>query len=59
MHYESQCLPTWPAWYAYHLLPDWAHKLSVVGTYVIEMPLTILFFAPTKELRMFTFKVGQ
>ena len=52
-------MPTWPAWYAYHLLPDWAHKLSVVGTYVIEMPLTILFFAPTKELRMFTFKVGQ
>ena len=53
-HYSSQCLPTQLAWYA-SLLPDWMQRLSVVSTFVIEMPLTFLFFAPTASLRRFTF----
>ena len=28
----------------------------MVHTYLIEMPLCLLFFAPTKELKVFTFK---
>jgi len=53
-HYFSQCLPTPLAWYA-EKMPDWLHKLSVVSTYVIEILLSFLFFAPTSSLRKFTF----
>jgi len=53
-HYFSQCLPTPLAWYA-SLMPDWLHRLSVVSTFVIEIPLSFLFFAPTASLRKFTF----
>jgi len=52
-HYSSQCLPTPLAWVA-ALLPDWLHKLSVLATFVIEIPLTFLFFAPTAALRKLT-----
>jgi len=52
-HYSSQCLPTYLAWFA-NLQPQWLHSLAVVVTYVIEMPLTFLFFAPTAALRKFT-----
>ena len=43
--------------FAYNLTPggEWAHKLSVVMTYVIEIPLTLLFFAPTVFLKQLTF----
>jgi len=53
-HYFSQCLPTPLSWYA-ALLPDWMQKLSVASTFVIEIPLVFLFFAPTASLRRFTF----
>ena len=52
-HYFSQCLPTPLAWYAANM-PDWLHKLSVLSTFIIEIPLTFLFFAPTSSLRKFT-----
>ncbi len=35
-HYETQPLPTWTAWYA-HQLPSWFQRLSVFGTFVIEL----------------------
>lgn len=35
-HYETQPLPTWTAWYM-HQLPAWFQKLSVAGTFVIEL----------------------
>ena len=54
-HYFSQCLPTPAAWFAANLLPDWIHKLSVLSTFIIEIPLTFLFFAPTVALRKLTF----
>ncbi|XP_068826543.1 lipase maturation factor 2 isoform X3 [Capricornis sumatraensis] len=44
-HYETQCLPTPAAWFAHHL-PVWLHKLSVVATFLIEIAVPPLFFAP-------------
>ncbi|XP_019399533.1 PREDICTED: lipase maturation factor 2, partial [Crocodylus porosus] len=53
-HYETQCIPTPAAWYA-HQLPVWFQKLSVVATYVIEIAVPPLFFAPIRRLRLFAF----
>ncbi|NWY43845.1 LMF2 factor, partial [Sylvia atricapilla] len=53
-HYESQCIPTPGAWLA-HQLPVWFQKLSVVATYVIEVAVPVLFFAPLRRLRLFAF----
>ncbi|NWR06426.1 LMF2 factor, partial [Paradoxornis webbianus] len=53
-HYESQCIPTPGAWLA-HQLPVWVQKLSVVATYVIEVAVPPLFFAPLRRLRLFAF----
>ncbi|NXC07289.1 LMF2 factor, partial [Orthonyx spaldingii] len=53
-HYESQCIPTPGAWFA-HQLPVWFQKLSVVATYVIEVAVPLLFFAPLRRLRLFAF----
>ena len=53
-HYESQCIPTPLAWYA-HQLPAWLQRLSVVATYVIEIPIPFLFLVPVRSLRMFAF----
>ncbi|CAH1787251.1 unnamed protein product [Owenia fusiformis] len=53
-HYETQCIPTPAAWYL-HQLPEWFQKFSVVATYVIEIPIPFLFFAPVRALRLFSF----
>ena len=53
-HYFSQCLPSPLAWYA-ATMADWLHKLSVLSTFIIEIPLTFLFFAPSAALRKLTF----
>ncbi|NXU93562.1 LMF2 factor, partial [Xiphorhynchus elegans] len=53
-HYEAQCIPTPGAWFA-HQLPVWFQKLSVVATYVIEVAVPVLFFAPLRRLRLFAF----
>ncbi|XP_063009663.1 lipase maturation factor 2 [Melospiza melodia melodia] len=53
-HYETQCIPTPGAWLA-HQLPVWFQKLSVVATYVIEVAVPVLFFAPLRRLRLFAF----
>ncbi|XP_072241861.1 lipase maturation factor 2a [Leuresthes tenuis] len=53
-HYETQCIPTPPAWFA-HQLPVWWQKLSVVATLVIEIPVTLLFFSPLRRLRLGAF----
>ncbi|XP_055935289.1 lipase maturation factor 2-like [Argiope bruennichi] len=53
-HFESQCIPTPLAWYAHHL-PKWFLKLGVVGTFIIEIPIPFLFFAPVRSLRLFSF----
>ncbi|NWT48458.1 LMF2 factor, partial [Chroicocephalus maculipennis] len=53
-HYETQCIPTPAAWFA-HQLPVWFQKFSVVATYVIEIAIPLLFFAPIRRLRLFAF----
>ena len=53
-HYESQCIPTPLAWFAYQF-PTIIHQISVAGTFFIEIVLVFLFFAPTENLRIFTF----
>ncbi|XP_057381107.1 lipase maturation factor 2-like isoform X2 [Daphnia carinata] len=53
VHYESQCIPNPLSWY-FHQSPVWFHKLSVVATYVIEIALPFLFFAPFRKLRLFS-----
>ncbi|KAK2717140.1 hypothetical protein QYM36_007320, partial [Artemia franciscana] len=50
VHYESQCLPTRPAWWLYQL-PKCVHQFSVIMTFVIEIALPFLFYAPFKQLR--------
>lgn len=59
-HYETQCLPTPAAWFAHHL-PVWLHKLSVVATFLIEIAVPPLFFAPIRRLRLTAFyaQVGR
>ena len=56
-HYESQCIPTPLAWYAYNVQGEGSilQKLSVAVTYLTEIPLTLFFFAPTKTLRKISF----
>lgn len=53
-HYETQCIPTPLAWFA-HQLPVWWQKLSVVGTFVIEIAVAPLFFSPLRRLRIGSF----
>ncbi|XP_037371092.1 lipase maturation factor 2 [Talpa occidentalis] len=53
-HYETQCLPTPAAWAAHHL-PVWLHRLSVVATFLIEVAVPPLFFAPVRRLRLAAF----
>ncbi|VDK45956.1 unnamed protein product, partial [Anisakis simplex] len=54
IHFESQCLPTWIAYYAHHS-PEWLRRLSVAATFYIEMILPPLFLVPFKALRTFAF----
>ncbi|XP_041113866.1 lipase maturation factor 2-like [Polyodon spathula] len=53
-HYETQCIPTPVAWFA-HQLPVWFQKLSVVGTYAIEIAVPFMFFAPIRSMRIVSF----
>ncbi|XP_069177985.1 lipase maturation factor 2 isoform X1 [Procambarus clarkii] len=53
LHYESQCIPTPLAWYLYQL-PVWWHKLCVVATFIIEIPVPFLFFSPVRSHRIFS-----
>ncbi|XP_061534187.1 lipase maturation factor 2a [Phycodurus eques] len=53
-HYETQCIPTPLAWFA-HQLPVWWQKLSVAGTFTIEIAVPLLFFSPLRRLRLCAF----
>ena len=46
-HYETQPLPTWIGWYA-HQLPEWLHKISVIGMFAVELVVPFLIFAPRR-----------
>jgi len=47
VHYETQPLPTWIAWYA-HQLPHWAHKTSTALMFGIELFVPFLIFLPRR-----------
>ncbi|MGH8613081.1 MAG: lipase maturation factor family protein [Gammaproteobacteria bacterium] len=42
-HFETQPLPTWVAWYA-HQLPEGVLRVAVLLTFVIELPISFLYF---------------
>ena len=46
-HFETQPLPTPLAWYAAHL-PHWALVSGTVATFVVELGLVFLIFAPRR-----------
>ncbi|MDE2236732.1 MAG: lipase maturation factor family protein, partial [Elusimicrobia bacterium] len=46
-HYQTQPLPTWPAWYA-HLLPLWAQKLSCALMFAVELGAPWLIWLPRR-----------
>ena len=46
-HYETQPLPTWPAWYA-HQLPVWFHRFSAVVMFAIELIAPFLIAGPRR-----------
>jgi lipase maturation factor 1 len=57
-HYETQPIPTPPAWYA-HQLPAWWHKASTVATFAIELIVPFFMFAPrTWRMAAFVMTVG-
>jgi lipase maturation factor 1 len=47
VHYETQPLPTWIGWHAYHL-PPWFHRFSLVAMFVIELVVPFFIFAPRR-----------
>ncbi len=53
-HYETQPLPTWPAWFAHHL-PLWAHKVSCLVMFAIELGFPWLIVVPHPRARVVAF----
>ena len=47
LHYETQPLPTWVGWYAYHL-PSWFHHGSLIAMFAAELAAPFLIFAPRR-----------
>src|SRR5205809_6822808 len=52
-HYETQPLPTPPAWYA-HQLPAWFHEASTFATLAIELVVPFFILGP-RRLRQIAF----
>jgi predicted DCC family thiol-disulfide oxidoreductase YuxK len=46
-HYQTQPLPTWPAWYAQQL-PLWFQKFSCAVMFAVELGAPFLIFAPRR-----------
>jgi hypothetical protein len=47
VHYETQPLPPWTAWFA-HRLPAWFHRLSAAVMFGIELVVPFLIAAPRR-----------
>uniref|UniRef100_A0A0N4UHC0 Lipase maturation factor n=1 Tax=Dracunculus medinensis TaxID=318479 RepID=A0A0N4UHC0_DRAME len=54
VHFESQCIPTWIAYYA-HQTQKWLRHLAVAITFYILIILPPMFFLPLKTLRTYAF----
>lgn len=50
-HYFTQPIPTWTAWYAHHA-PQWVHRASAVGTFVVELGAPFLIFGSRRMRRI-------
>jgi len=46
-HFETQPLPTWPAWYA-HQLPGWTLKVVCAAMFVVELAGPVLLLGPRR-----------
>jgi len=46
-HYWTQPIPNPIAWYV-NQLPDWFHQMSVAATFVVELAVPFLYFAPRR-----------
>ena len=59
-HYETQPLPTWIGWFAYHS-PHWAQHTELVLLFVIELGVPFLIFLPRRprQLACFLFVLLQ
>src|SRR5207248_8131374 len=53
VHYQTQPLPPWTAWYM-HQLPPWFQSFSAVFLFFVELAVPFLFFAP-RRLRLIAF----
>lgn len=50
-HYETQCLPSWTAWYM-HQLPTWVHQASCAAMYFIEIVAIVFLFLGRRLRRL-------
>lgn len=54
IHFESQPLPNQLSWFA-HQLPSGMLKFGVVWTFVAELAIPFMFYAPNSAIRRFAF----
>ena len=47
VHYETQPIPTWSAWYA-HNLPRWFHRMSAGIMFAVELLAPFMILAPRR-----------
>jgi lipase maturation factor 1 len=47
VHFFTQPLPTWTAWYAHHA-PHWLHVLMLLGMFAVELVLPFAVFGPRR-----------
>lgn len=50
-HYETQPLPTWIGWYAWHL-PSWLHRGDVLVVFFTELFVPFLIFLPRRPRQL-------
>lgn len=55
-YYQNGPLPTWIGWYTQHL-PHGFHAFTVGLTFVVELGLVFLMFAPWRRLRVLCFLI--
>lgn len=51
VHFETQPLPPWTAWYAHHL-PSGVHRVMTLAMFVAELVLPFSIFAPPRLRRI-------
>jgi hypothetical protein len=58
-YYETAPLPTWIGWWA-HQMPLWAHQLTALGTYLVELVVPFAIWGPRRlRAAAFVLMVGM